>query len=575
MASPEAYRLRRSGIGSGRQELSRGGSQRATAVWARIAAPGSCIIGLIVPPAPGSRSKPRIGVDTGGTFTDLVWTDGQRLRVHKLASTPTNPELAVVTGVTALAPLTEELRVIHGSTVGLNAILRGAIARCAFVTSSGFRDLIELGRQDRPELYALQVERRAPLVPRPLRFELDCRAYPDGTPPRRPTKTAVRNLIRDLRRAAVDTVAVGFLHSYLEPVIERAIADALRAAGFPVTCSAELLPEHREYERFSTAVTNACLVPVMTRYLEQLERALRPAALAMMQSDGGPISAARAQSEPARGLFSGPAGGVVAPDQNAPARDGILVQDRVLDSADSDLHSDDAEAEDLVRVLGLDPEIGRSRGVRIRDTDDPATDRRQLGGRWASGSGGIGAVVEVQLAMGHPRGVDQDGSRASSAGAVATVAVLAAAGGDLERGVEGREAPCSHRYATAASDSVLGGRATVGGVAAERLDETAAGQDPGDLDRDRAGGTPPEPISTVRTQRPVELELVRADDQHTGAVRGGIAGARPAATRQRRPEDAVVDLAGDARVVAVGSAAPVTAAGGLRRAGDRRRGTAG
>ena len=266
------------------------------------------------------RAQTTIGVDTGGTFTDLVLVHEGETVAAKVHSTPQDPSRAVLDGLERLEPasLGPAVRVVHGTTVALNAMLQGRTSRAAFVTNEGFLDLIEIGRQDRPELYALHPRKPRSLVPRELRFEIAQRSAPDrsrpGTLERLATPSAkdLTRLARELAAARPESIAIGLLHSYADPSIERSIADALAAhTDLPITCSAELLPEYREYERFSTAVANAALVPVLQRYLERLMADLGDRRLEVLQSSGGTLPAERAALEPVRVLFSGPAGGVV------------------------------------------------------------------------------------------------------------------------------------------------------------------------------------------------------------------------------------------------------------------------
>ena len=234
--------------------------------------------------------------------------------VLKLSSTPEDPSRAVLDGVNSL-PKAKDVDVIHGTTVALNALLTGNTARAALVTGTGFRDLIEIGRQERPDLYSLTPTKPAPIVPRELRFEVDQRTAPrrDGTfeELRSPTAEALTALARKLVEVKAESLAICLLHSYATPEIEEHIAEALAHLGLPTTCSARILPEYREYERFSTATVNAALVPVVQSYLARLEAELAGHKLELMQSSGGTITASRAAEEPVRILFSGPAGGVV------------------------------------------------------------------------------------------------------------------------------------------------------------------------------------------------------------------------------------------------------------------------
>ena len=264
---------------------------------------------------PAARSRCTVGVDTGGTFTDLAWVANGEVKVEKLASTPPDPGAPVVRGLAALGALAPETHVVHGTTVALNALLEGRTARVALVCNRGFQDLIEIGRQDRPELYALHPVKPAPLVPRELRFEIGQRSWPapEGggvVEVERPSDGELRRLARRLRRARPEAIAIGLLHAYADPEIEERVARALQDLGVPITCSARLVCEYREFERFSTAVANAALAPLMGRYLGGLGPALGGARLSLLQSSGGTLPAERAAQEPVRVLLSGPAGGV-------------------------------------------------------------------------------------------------------------------------------------------------------------------------------------------------------------------------------------------------------------------------
>jgi N-methylhydantoinase A len=265
-------------------------------------------------PVPGAP-RPILGVDTGGTFTDLALraADGG-LRTAKVASTPDDPGRAVLAGLEVLGD-TGGAEIVHGTTVALNALLTGRTARTALVTNRGFRDLLEIGRQARPDIYALHPVKPRALVPRERRFEVTQRSWPgeDGTvvEDHGPGADELASLARAIKRSGAESVAVCLLHSYADPGIERRVAQALAPLGLPLTCSAELLPAYREVERFSTAMANAALAPIMSAYLERLARELPGQGLSLLQSSGGTVTAERAAAEPVRVLFSGPAGGVV------------------------------------------------------------------------------------------------------------------------------------------------------------------------------------------------------------------------------------------------------------------------
>ena len=244
----------------------------------------------------------RIGSDTGGTFTDLVSADGAILKVP---STPEDPGAAVRAGVADLLDGRRPRLLAHGTTVATNALLERRGAVTALVATEGFADVIEIARQDRPSLYDPLADRPPPLVPRALRLEVAGRLAADGAE-LAPVDPGAVPSVPD----GVTAVAVALLHADLSPAHERIVADALRARGHDVTCSHEVSPELREYERTSTTVVNAYLRPVCRAYL----RGLADVAdlVSVMTSAGGLVPAAEAAEVPARLLLSGPAGGVRA-----------------------------------------------------------------------------------------------------------------------------------------------------------------------------------------------------------------------------------------------------------------------
>ena len=260
-----------------------------------------------------------IGIDVGGTFTDLVLLNADgRITLGKVPSTPADQSIGIMTGIRATAPDLPALkRIAHGTTVSTNALLQGRGGPVAMVTTSGFRDTIEIGRTRRmlPSVYDPSFVRPPPLVPRPLRFEVAERMLGDGstlTPLDEDAVVAAARQIEGHARA----VAVCFLHSWLDPRHERRAAELLRAAlpGIYVTASADVIPEFREYERFSTAIVNAFLLPVMDRYLAGLDQALTEAGcggrLVTMSSAGGTLDIQTVRRLPVRTILSGPAGGV-------------------------------------------------------------------------------------------------------------------------------------------------------------------------------------------------------------------------------------------------------------------------
>ncbi len=253
----------------------------------------------------------RVGVDTGGTFTDFVRLDGRRVTVHKVRSTPDDPSRAIATGLVELGAEVSGLQIVHGSTVATNAVLERAGARVALVATAGFEDVLRIGRQTRPELYNFFVPVPRPLVDPALTFGITERLDASGRALVEPAPAEMTGLAARLLESGADVVALCLLNAYANPVHERAIASRLRRRGLNVCASHEILPEHREFERWSTTVVNAYVAPLMDRYLGRLESALAPGSLSIMQSNGGSISAAAARRQPVRTILSGPAAGVV------------------------------------------------------------------------------------------------------------------------------------------------------------------------------------------------------------------------------------------------------------------------
>jgi N-methylhydantoinase A len=251
-----------------------------------------------------------VAVDTGGTFTDFVVLRTGTIQVHKRPSTPENPAHAVLDGLKELLTTDEPFILAHGSTVATNALLERRGAHTAWITNRGFEDLIEIGRQARPQLYALVGERPPPLASAEDRIGIGGRILKDGSEETPLSDEELEELAERLR--GVESIAVGLLHSYANTAHEDIVAEALAGHGVPVTRSGRLLPEYREYERFSTALVNAYVAPLVQRYLDALERESRAQRVRIMASGGGAFSVERATREPVHTILSGPAGGVVA-----------------------------------------------------------------------------------------------------------------------------------------------------------------------------------------------------------------------------------------------------------------------
>jgi N-methylhydantoinase A len=289
------------------------------------------------------RPQPlRIAIDTGGTFTDCVWIDPttHRLRMLKVFTTPSDPSQAIVEALQKIAP-GKEFILLHGTTVGTNALLERKGARVALVTTAGFEDVIEIGRQARPKLYDFFFDRIEPLVQCDLRFGVKERTASDGEILTSPAPKELHLLADQLEAAKPQSIAISLLFSFANSKNEEAVAAALGRLAIPLSISHEILPEFREYERTSTVVINAYLQPVMESYLENLQarassrtrlpvRGSRlpkicarvwPKAdsrtpdagprIFVMQSSGGITGLSTAAREPVRTVLSGPAGGVV------------------------------------------------------------------------------------------------------------------------------------------------------------------------------------------------------------------------------------------------------------------------
>lgn len=252
-----------------------------------------------------------IGVDTGGTFTDFVYKDGEAWGVYKLLSTPSNPAEAVLEGLMRIAK-EKHKQVVHGSTVATNAILERKGARTALITNRGFEDIIEIGRQNRSRLYDLAYRKEPHIVPPRLRFGVKGRILNTGREHEPLDRDKVQRVIEGLRALGVESVAVCLLFSYANPSHEKEIGEMLDGTGLPVSLSHEILAEFREFERTSTTVINAYVSPKMKRYIGYLLKHLeKEDSLGIMQSNGGSISAETAMRESVRTILSGPAGGAV------------------------------------------------------------------------------------------------------------------------------------------------------------------------------------------------------------------------------------------------------------------------
>ncbi|MBV8050346.1 MAG: hydantoinase/oxoprolinase family protein [Acidobacteriaceae bacterium] len=254
-----------------------------------------------------------VAVDTGGTFTDCVWVERGKLRMLKVFSTPGDPSRAIAEAVNKVGSA-PSLILLHGTTVGTNTVLQRKGARVALVTTAGFEDVIEIGRQARPKLYDFFFDRIEPLVPRELRFGVGERTAYDGKILQRVATDHSKAVAEAVRAANPESLAISLLFAFANPENEKRIAEALKKLRIPMSISHEILPEFREYERTSTVVANAYLQPVMETYLQNLKKRIAQSgktSVFVMQSNGGITAIDAAASEPVRTLLSGPAGGVV------------------------------------------------------------------------------------------------------------------------------------------------------------------------------------------------------------------------------------------------------------------------
>jgi len=252
-----------------------------------------------------------VGVDTGGTFTDFVFKKGGRWGVYKLLSTPDNPARAVLEGLAQVGKKGKK-QIIHGSTIATNAILERKGAKTALITNRGFEDVIEIGRQNRSRLYDLAYRKEPQIVPPDLRFGIKGRVLSTGEEHDLLDLEEARKVVKQLGRCQVQSVAVCFIFSFANSSHEQKIKELLENTGIPVSLSHEILPEFREFERTSTTVLNAYVVPKMHNYIGHLMTQMANGnSLSIMQSNGGRISAETAMQESVRTILSGPAGGVV------------------------------------------------------------------------------------------------------------------------------------------------------------------------------------------------------------------------------------------------------------------------
>ncbi len=251
-----------------------------------------------------------LGVDTGGTFTDFVYHDGERVHIHKVLSTPASPERAILAGVEDLRCSADGLRMTHGSTVATNAVLERKGVATAYITNRGLGDVLTIGRQARRDLYALQPEPVPPPVPRELCIELGGRLAADGSEIEALDEAELAELGARIAALGPRAVAINMLFSFLDATHESRIAASLPRELF-VSRSSEILPEYREYERGIATWLNAYVGPLMHGYLGRLRAGMSGARVGVMQSSGEVVAAEQAERRAVNLLLSGPAGGLV------------------------------------------------------------------------------------------------------------------------------------------------------------------------------------------------------------------------------------------------------------------------
>jgi len=253
-----------------------------------------------------------LGVDTGGTFTDFVFYNGKNFKIHKVLSTPNDPPAAILIGTNYFHDLLlRDVKLIHGTTVATNALLERKGAKVLLLTTKGFEDVLEIGRQNRDELYDLFIEKSAQLVVKENRIGIDERINSSGQIIKKINIHEIHNSLNNIDFTNIDTIAVCFINSYVNPIHEIEVQEFLKNLNIPVSISSNVIQEFREYERTSTTVANSYLIPKVKNYMESLNKELDEVNIYVMQSNGGVISPSQAGKEPVRIITSGPAGGVV------------------------------------------------------------------------------------------------------------------------------------------------------------------------------------------------------------------------------------------------------------------------
>ncbi|MDH3394217.1 MAG: hydantoinase/oxoprolinase family protein, partial [Desulfobulbaceae bacterium] len=253
----------------------------------------------------------KLGVDTGGTFTDFILLTPDGIQTYKTPSTPDDPARAIMAGVRHFfGQLPEELEVVHGTTVGTNAFLERKGAKTLLVTTHGFEDILFIGRQSRSHLYDLNIERPAVIISPEQCIGVKERLRADGSVQTPMGKSIGKRLRAFCRQQGAESVVICLLHSYANPVHEQLLQKMLAPLDVPITLSSEILPEFREYERLTTTLINGYLAPVVASYIERLAAQLQGTPLSIQQSNGGVLPAEGIAGRAVHTVLSGPAGGV-------------------------------------------------------------------------------------------------------------------------------------------------------------------------------------------------------------------------------------------------------------------------
>jgi N-methylhydantoinase A len=392
-------------------------------------------------------TRPRIGVDVGGTFTDVTLITESGDLVTAKVPTTADQSVGVIEGIRKACEGTEvkpdDIREFaHAMTVSVNALLERDGAETALVTTEGFRDVLEIGRQERPDLYDLEAEKPDPIVPRRRRVEVTERTTPEGVETA-VDPAAVRDAAADFRSGDVESVAVAFLHAYAEPENERVAAEVLREElDVPVSASHEVLAEFREFERTATTAVNAYVAPTIDDYVGQLEQRARAEGMPaprIMQSNGGIADAETVRENAVTTVLSGPSAGVVGANRAAATvretrdLDGLVTFDMGGTSSDVSLVRDGQAERTTDTVID---------GIPIRT---PMVDIHTIGSgggsvAWVDGGGALRVGPESAGAEPGPACYGKGGERATVTDANVVLGYIGEStslGGELELDVEG------------------------------------------------------------------------------------------------------------------------------------------